>query len=265
MKDTRWFKDLKKELNLKTIFNIILFIFVIVCLVALFQLRFLLPEILDIFQRNFGEYNAGLFIGVSIGLLSAFVLIGFIIWYLGFIVRKKVNWWVISAILLIIYVFVTGILFIDYAIGTKEINLVLRDDLDKLRIVGNITCTGNSGVPIAGEDVICDFKPVLLNHSAYVTFKFTNKSMRTENIQNLVFIAPEDVEHISFRIKGIDSQNNLREFSTGNAHYFPTPTEYKQNRGTLLKYILALLGIVLFSIPSAIANFKSLCRDKNNK
>ena len=242
--------------------NMVILIFVIICIIALFQLKFLIPTILEIFQRNFGEYDTGLFIGTSVSLITVMFLVGLIIWSLGFVNNKKINWWIVSTILLIIYVFAVGMLFIDYAIGTKNIDLVLRDDLNNLRIVGNITCTGNSGVPIAGEYVICDFKPVLLNHSAYVTFKFINKSMRTESIQNLVFVAPQDVEYVNFIIKGIDLQNNLRDFSTGKAHHFPTSIEYEQNRGKLLRYMLALLAIVLFSIPSAMVNFKSLCRDK---
>ncbi len=256
-------KRLKRNLSSESVLKIILLILIGVCSYGLYKFRSLLPEFLEIFQRNFGEYNTGIFILVLLGFFSFFFFVGLIIWSAGLIDKKPLNWWFVSTILIILYVFLTGIFFIDYAIGTKDIELVLRDTQDNYRIVGNISCSGSSGVITAGQRVICDFEPKLINYSAFVTFKLANGSLVLENINNLTFIAPEKIKDVAFSIQGVDAGGREWELSVSNAHNFPTLEEYEQNRGRILRYILALLAIVLFSIPSAMVNFKSLYRNKN--
>ncbi len=164
-----------------------------------------------------------------------------------------------------IFIFITSIFLINSLKGIEDIHLYLNDDdMGRIRVEnGNLTCPFPSNAFLVNDIVSCSISPYLKNISATVHFILLNGTQYEEDFSKLSFKAPADLNEIVFMIRGIDDSGNIKHFSTANKYYFLTKQEYEAKRLDFINYILIVLGIIFFSIPSMMNNFKNLSKKED--
>ncbi|MBN2095747.1 MAG: hypothetical protein JW727_06890 [Candidatus Aenigmarchaeota archaeon] len=182
------------------------------------------------------------------------------------ILRNIPNHWFIDTVLVMFIFFCIGLLFITSVLGGYELNLVLRNENQPNLIEGNINCTASGNIIFVGEKVYCKYSPTLYNTTSKVKFSYLNKSFETEIFSDqIAFIAPANVTSIEFRIEGYDSEGKFRKLIVSNSYNFLKPEEFEQSREKFIQYLIALLGVIFISVPSAMVNLKNLYYNENNK
>ncbi len=213
-------------------------------------------SIVDVFYRNFGEYNTRLYTGLIFAslLYASVVLFTFLLFLLGKLDKKK-KWFYICAGVMI-FAFIFGIFGIDTAIGNRplELNLFYKNN----SIAGKISCLGDSGIVLTNERAICSLEDINLSNVSIEIKLFYNNSLINFTLFEDQFIAPEDVKYVGFRVIGLNNQNKQVELTAGYPYKFLTEGELKENREKFLAYILGLLAIIFITIPSAVVNFREL-------
>jgi len=169
---------------------------------------------------------------------------------------KAIKWGV--ATILLMSVFLTfGMWLIGSAYGKPEINLVLRDGTNISSVIGNITCADSLGSVIAGNKVTCTVLPALQNVSKYVEFHFINGS--TDGfIFNDSFQAPNNVDRVSFKINGTDTNNRTQHLEVGQSIQMPSYEKYLEDKKNRFTLFYALLGAIVLAIPTMMKNLREL-------
>lgn len=240
-------------MKLLSVLPIILSLTIIILAICSFFLLVYEP-----FKYNFGNvFSLDLILYID---LSAFVSLIFLAGLLFLkIYIKKLNYWFIATIFLIVLFSSIGSSFIFNFFGASNLFLVLRDSYENGKIVGSITCKSDYGHLLVNNKVTCDFTPKLYNFTANVSFNLNNGSSFVETQYNTIsFIAPYDTKRIGFNLVGFDEKNNSRKLEVSNDFKFYTEEETIQRNDKLIAYLLGLIGIVAFSIPNMMTNFKEL-------
>ena len=255
-------KEVWKSSSLFSKISLIVFILLIalsLVLIIYYQGNF----VLDILKRNFGNFfvkNLLYFFIYSFGisfLLSFLVLILYSI----FSKSKKPRLAFGITIFLVIFIFIFGMYFIDSSVGNSPLNLNLWEGQN---YSGTIKCENNiTGIMKEWSEVICeiDIPFEFSSTSHYVTFFYTNDSSFTEDFDSYTFIAPPDIRHIIFSLKGYDEEGIWRSLSTGWYYHFPNKEELEENQKDFSTYLLGLLAIIFISVPTAVINLRKLWRD----
>lgn len=242
---------------------IIASIILILILWALYKAKPLYSIPIEILERNFGKFAtwSSLFIILTLAAFAYLIYIGLV--YLYQLFNKKLNCWIVWTILSMIFVAYAGLIFIDTEFGKHDIRFYLRNETSN--IVGSINCTNSDGVLLVKEVIRCNYAPHLKNHSGLVAFTFQNESgyevymgVSKGGPYDFSFVAPPKVKRLVFTVKGFDYNNKERRFSIGNDFNFISEEKYNERKNKFKGYLIALLGIILFSIPASAVNFKKL-------
>jgi len=164
-------------------------------------------------------------------------------------------------IILMIAIFTIGFAFISDTLGKPNLSSVLRDTDKNGEVVGEIDCIDDSKVFLANHYVSCTFTPELHNFNASVSFTYTNDTSDTKyyNTTEIIsFISSYKTKRVGFNINGFDGNNTFRRLEVSRDFTFFTEEENIQRNDKFLAYLLGLLAIVAFSIPSMMVNFKNL-------
>jgi len=210
---------------------------------------FIIGTKVDFFKNNlFG------LILLNIGILLILVL------YYCFTKKhvKKVNWWIIATIIGILIFYLIGMSFIDSHVGEQKLDLRLNNCTNIHQKLGEIKCQGIDKHVIVGEEVICNIDSEYVITGGNVTFTFSNGTSNNEKLSKPIkFIIPDNLVKISFKFNAIkESKNNTICLSTANTIRYPTYSEFRENKINFIKYMLALFGFALISIPLFVSNIK---------
>ncbi len=174
----------------------------------------------------------------------------------------NVRLWLLITIILMISTYTIGFAFISDTLGKPNLSLVLRDTDKNGEVVGEIECNDDSGVFLANHYVSCTLKkPELHNFNASVSFTYTNDTAEIRHYntnESITFISPYETKRVGFNINGFDGNNTFRRLEVSRDFTFFTKEENIQRNDKLLAYLLGLLAIVAFSIPSMMVSFKNL-------
>lgn len=174
-----------------------------------------------------------------------------------------VNWWnknkwTIHTVYFMFCIFVLGTVFITVMFGKPQLELVLREAVNGT-VAGNIACIDNSGYLIVGNEISCTTEPRLSNLLVFISFDFLNGTHTiTHGQSNLTLTASSNLRRIGFNIRGVDDNNQNRSFVTSNDFNFLSEDEAKERKDNFITFFLALLGIILFTVPAAMVNLKQL-------
>lgn len=237
-----------------------IFLIIIISLFSYNIYKFL-KKILPSFNKNF---SSALILNIELTILII-SLIYFGIYFIIIMVYnrfdKKPNWWIIYTIGLMIALLSIGCVFIDSELGKPDLSLLLRHAGDTNVIMGNITCMDNSGKLLEKSIIYCNINPKLENISGSVSLRLNNGSTINQEFSSQVsFVAVENVEYINFFIRGIEN-NETKGLVVGYPFTFLNEEENKNRQDKFIIYVLALLGIVLFSVPALMLNLKQLNKE----
>ena len=223
----------------------------------------------DIFERNIGISQTSHYIGTFFSLFILYLAICLAINMIFLIINKPCNKWILVTILGMLFLLHFGLDFIDSEIGNKDLQLPLIDDYNYPKIVGQFNCTNSNRVLLINDTINCQYSPKLFNDSVYVIFSYDDgKNDSIIKMQDMSFQAPNDIRHVHFRVEGYNQNGKLKIYSYGVDYKFLNREEFRQNRKEFITYVLALFGIILFSIPSLAVNFQTLYytnKGKNEK
>ncbi|MBI2675284.1 MAG: hypothetical protein HYX24_02405 [Candidatus Aenigmarchaeota archaeon] len=213
-----------------------------------------------------------------VSLIALHFLAAIIVGYIYYEFRKfahelgeKFNKWFTLTIVISFVLLYVGTIAINYTVSPPNLDSVLRDRNNN-QIVGVIDCLDESqqneisfgGQYIVGNRVICKVtKPELQQFDAAITLTDKDDIPTTFHRQNEIwFIALENTKRIYFEIDGIDSKGERLSLHVSRNMVFPTQDESAEISNKMLAYFIALVGVVLFSVPSAMVNLQKLYRDK---
>lgn len=232
----------------------------------------LAPVIFNIVNINLG--NPYLSVIILLSIITALPILIFLNILLGFyLLGKKPNWWFWGTILLMAYIFLVGVYFIDFNYGKiEEISQPLNDCNSSI-VIASIKCSNEARVVLTGERLTCSIYKTdgslfeeLTDIRGNVSFRIIGKVGLIEPLDNLTFVLPNDSEYINFKVIGNNSRYNTTVCGdVGYPYRFPTLEEYKQNMRNFPLYILSLFGIILFSVPTIAVNFEKLWRKGKEK
>jgi|GEM_PF-1980748 len=176
------------------------------------------------------------------------------------------NIWTIRTYYAMFCILILGIVFITIMFGKPQFELVLREAVNG-SIAGNITCTDNSGYLLIGNEITCTTEPKLSNPLVFISFDFLDGARPQPHGQsNLTFIAPSNLQRIGFNIRGVDEYNQNRSFVTSSdvtgSLKFLSEEEAKERKDKFIGFFLALLGIILFTVPAAMVNLRELAKEE---
>lgn len=258
-------KSVKEKKKLRnTLIKWVITAFVVISLYILYYFGQAIIDILKDLARNFDTLLV-----VSLSLFSFFLVFIYFNILRPALTHFNDLWvkyyWRLHTIYVAFCIFILGAIFITFTFGKPQLSLFLRDSTTGDKI-GNITCEDhyNIGRFIAGNEINCDYAPKLTNMSGNVSFILSNGANKVQMISDpIVFNSATDVERITFNIYGLDEHNQNKSFVTSNNFKFLTVDEEEKRNDTFITYFLALLGIILFSVPPLMATWKTL--DNNEK
>ena len=152
-----------------------------------------------------------------------------------------------------------GLVLINALFGKVDPQFLLRD-ANTGRVIGNISCISDTTEPLVGSKFSCKTHPSLTNISAKV-FETTLNGTVANDFSDLIFIAPSDLQSLRFDISGYNKDGKPYNLTIANGFKFFTRDEINGQREKALVYLLALFGIISFSIPAAIANLRNLSNE----
>ncbi len=185
----------------------------------------------------------------------------FITWRFFQAKRKgnNIKWWMISTIWAMIFLIWIGTAFITMTVGIPNLDSVLRDMDENNEVIGEITCDTASGEYIINDLITCDIEPKLNNMNVEILFIYDNNTQEELHMKDRIsFNGPEDLKRISFLINGNDTDNNYRTLSVGRDFKFVSIDESIERRDGIILYFIVLLGVVFFSVPTMMLDFKKL-------
>lgn len=244
------------------ILNIIL-LFVFIYLLKAFTPFLNVPT--QILNSNIGENATTSVIGWGLLLFLFFTVLYTCIVLIYALFDKEPNDWIFGTVLAMFFVFVIGMVFIQDEVGNKN-SVLLLDCNSTYKEDCVISCKSlEKPALVIGSQIFCNIPTIFSNQTTEITLhqKGERKYAAYQNRTN--FIAPPDVTSVIFEINGQNKMNKSVNVTVGKYHEFISESDFEKTRKDFLNYLLALLAVIAFSIPSAASNFKSLCEKKREK
>jgi hypothetical protein len=179
---------------------------------------------------------------------------------------KKPNWNLLYMFLVMVLLLFIGTDMLNNVYGDKPLELKLFYENNQ-SLYGNITCNNpNIGKVYIGSKAVCDVRPKLcITKSQVLVISHLGIAQMLNNTINcanstIEFTAPSDNYYISF-----DISSDNKNVTVGNPHEFYDYKTSSERHEKLITYFLALLGAILFSIPSLIANIIKIRKEDKSK
>lgn len=222
----------------------------------------------------------------SVGQILLGILPIFIATIFFFVLKKdwiKPNFWVIGTLLIMLFSFFAGTMVIegfsgfgdrpDYHDPDRPISLYLNieeNGLNRYANNGTIECAGSKNKDkfygkkiLVNNKLTCEVKPSLNITEARVVFISKEETREIKNLtKDLTFVLPAGIVRFGFEIKGITQENESIFLATYADEKFYTYEEYNAINRNFLTYLFVLIGIILFSIPAMMVNFRKLAKPK---
>ena len=231
-------------------------------------------------QNNFYEKEIGAFATILLILFFLFkdpnsvlgrimvILFGFSFLILPSYFKKgwkKKNLYPWVTFLIILIVLFSGMLLINGLYGYKNSNIELflnmgGDSSNRYLGNGTIKCSTPHTDVFVGTEVECIINPPSNISSINVTLISLVGNEQKIEIENMKFKIPYEISKLIFRINVI-SEGNKAIFLTTASDYeniIITKENSREREEKFILYFLALIGILFFSIPSMMKNFKNL-------
>jgi hypothetical protein len=169
-------------------------------------------------------------------------------------------WWSLFTFVLMLLTFVCGILILDGSYGYHETKLSLNENGNPLNKFGFVECNSSMNRIYVGSKVSCKTTEYINLTMLNITL-ITSKDHRELDLLSLnQFTAPGQLVSIEFEVQGYDSKGNFHNLTTYSEFSYYSYEKSKERENTLLIYILALIGIIAFSIPSMMKEFRELMK-----
>ena len=182
------------------------------------------------------------------------------------------NWTVISFILVFLSLLLLGLIAIQSQFGEQKMNFPLNVcNTASNRTDWQLCCENREDNVVSGYYINCGVKPFtstylynckkgndsryLKNVTGNVTFELHNGTTIPYNYSR--FILPENAVWASFEIVGNDSKGRVC-LSVTNLIKVPNYEEFKSDKENFIKYLLALLGFILLTVPIIITKMKKI-------
>lgn len=248
---------------------------ILIMIALILTIQYLLGPIITKFAEWILEEMEKIFgLEVSAITLSIFIMLTFfaiLIWliYVAIyreVIKKEENSWFYWTIAIGIILLITGTNGINALLGDLGENSVLRHT-ETGEIKGTLKCTGftREKVPldktntceinidnIASHKTIVQFSGQINETSGY----FFNESDEIE------FPVPEGTENIQFKIELNTTEGEKYTLATGRDFKEISEDQIERNKERRVVYFLALLGIILFSVPRMMLDLKELAKNK---
>jgi hypothetical protein len=181
----------------------------------------------------------------------------------------KLNLWLILTILISLGLLLMGFYFIQNTYGEEPLTIFLNtcDGGNRLNDV-NLTCQSNAQEQlIEGYLTTCNLSSLKIfdNINGTITSILFNGTHYIDNFnQKIEFIPHHKTREIRFRI--LTTKNNITNCMDSNVreqlkfHSYEDAQDRKEKFNT---YLLALFGIVIFSVPILILNLMNIWREGN--
>lgn len=249
-----------------TVVEWIVLLGVIVVLITsfLFGFNLLFKEWFNSLLDMFGNKTIALLI---LHALSA-IAVGFVYYTLMKFSHRKFKesfkvWFQLTIICSLIILYV-GTMAIYTVVGTPNLDSVLRDKNAQDNVVGELDCTDESRQFMQGNRIECNIlKPNFVSFNSTITLTNEDGSKAEFSRDNEIwFNALEKTKKVYFEINGIDKNGEYFNLHVSRNFEFTTPDQVIENNNKRMAYFIALLGVILFSVPSFVLNLRKLYRDE---
>ncbi len=239
---------------------------------------FLLVLIATIGNKHPGiaQYIAGilmliilLFYPLELGYKIIFVIIIMIIlsptvWNLW----HKLNVWLILMVIIALIFLLIGFHYLQgaYGINKKEISFYPCEGNKKIEEI-KMTCASNKqGQLISEYRTTCNLNREFERLNGTVTFElFNGTNLRSSFNRTIEFILPDRIRIIQFYLYAAEKNSTSCMYVTLNEELdFYSQEEAQRRKERFNDYLIALFGIVIFSVPVVITNLMQIWR-KGNK
>ena len=266
--------SIKKSKNEKTklisILLILLGLFILIGVLShIFRVILnLIKKPISILFENFGQYNITILL-TDIVYLGIIYFVSFLIikYVLGKRFRKKYSL-LIFTILLSVYIFSAGIMFINLLFGERN-NLLINIDIYASHYNegyygiwdynGYISCHEYYYKIMTEDDIHCYIYPEIETISGTVTIIYENKTKIDYDIDNSIsFKGSPKIEFIDFYIKAYDSESSPKIIYSEVIKPLNYDDNAYQKKSNFIIYTIALFGIILFSVPLLVINMNNI-------
>lgn len=218
------------------------------------------------FAKNFDQQLVIYLIFTFVILIAILYILNSFLIYTEARLNIYVNRWVLRTIVIMLFLFIIGCVYIVVESGSSlPLELVLRDSFNK-KVVGEIKCKSESPLFLIGKEIRCETKPKFEKYVFMISFRLINGTKIVETHFNETIFTPiPNVEYITFIMSGVDENGIERQLEVGNPYKFYTQEDFRERKNKFITFILVLFGIVMFSVPQMMVNFKELSREDTKK
>ncbi len=179
---------------------------------------------------------------------------------------KKVNFYPYITLLVMLFVFWGGLLFVDSMYGNQNKNIDLLLNIDgntqnRYFEDGKIICSNPYTDIYVNSTVNCEVFPNSKINSANVTFISAIGNIEKIPLENMTFTFPYEVSRIIFEMN-LTKENQTYYVTTSNNYkniftFYEDSLERDKN---FILYVFILLGLVFFSIPPMVEKFSDIIK-----
>lgn len=197
-------------------------------------------------------------------------IIAIIIWMFYTIVKycqqKPRNSWLFWTISISLIFLFSGSLGIEALLGYSSGDSVLRD-IETGKERGELKCTGftREKVPLNKTNTCKIDIDNIASHKTIVQFSGQiNETLRYifNESDKIEFPIPKGTENIQFKIELSTTEGEKYTLATGRDFKELSDEQIERNKERRVVYFLALLGIILFSVPRMMLDLKELAENK---
>ena len=183
---------------------------------------------------------------------------------------REFNRWFHLTLATGIVMLLLGIHSINLILSVPDLDSILKDMDDDDKITGEIDCAAESREFLEGKSITCKIiKPELsdFNWSVVLTDIEGSKTLFNQTLlstpNHIEFEALKDTKYVYFEIHGISDDQETYNLHVGRSFEFITPSKLAEVKEKRLTYVLSLIFVILFSVPSSMVAFRNLWRDKS--
>lgn len=252
-------------------------IFVLIGIVILIVTAY---YIFDLLLKD-GHYSLEKMFGLyTVALLRNISLLGLLFVIIYYILRKytvtkipgfKVDLWFEMTFVIGIVFFLIGSIAIftlrtnisDTGEDIYNLDSILwgMKDGKKTSIQGKLDCSDQSRQFEAWRDITCkvvDTPPLKSYNATVIQYLIEGTPVTHTSKNEILFTGVEDIRRITFQIEGLTTDEKKLDLEVSREFKFPTADQVMTKNNTTVGYLIALVAVILFSLPLAMVNLRDL-------